>query len=200
MPRRRAPLPLFLPFALPGLEQQWNWEETKLPVICTINHLLYRLPPHLSAPPPTDPKPPPPGHPPCGPGLSGALSISLDLGLPSPSILLFYFLNQRSSLATLHAFSVIEELGFSLAPRARADALALLGSAAGGRGGTLGPRTTEHSASDPCGGSRGPASVVPLPLSSLSSSHLRKRGFQTQFSFQKVYICGEGRGSVCESA
>lgn len=35
-------------FLLPsGLERQWSWEETKLPVICTINHLLYRPPPCL---------------------------------------------------------------------------------------------------------------------------------------------------------
>lgn len=81
--------------------------DSKLPVICNIHHSLYRLP--LSATSPTNP----PGPTQCEPGCSPALPMSLALCLP------FLFLNQRSSLATLHAFSITTELGFLLEPLGR---------------------------------------------------------------------------------
>lgn len=79
--------------------------DSKLPVICNINHLLYRPP--LSAPSPTNHQ----------------ASPHVDLGsLGLIHVFRFVFallsvLNQRSSLATLHTCSITVELGSLLEPQ-----------------------------------------------------------------------------------
>lgn len=155
--------------------------DSKLPVICNINHLLYRLP--LSATSPTNP----PGPTQCEPGLSWALSMSLDLCLP------FFFFkkkNQHNSLATLHAFSVTVELGFLLEPLA--VIAAALGSLLYGLPWTQ-PLNIWHLTLWREWG-LGTCSPPSSLLIFLFFPSLWKKDFQNQFSFQKVYICGEGGG------
>lgn len=151
--------------------------DSKLPVICNINHVLYR-PPCLHHLPPI-----PPGLTQRGPGLSWAFSMSLDLCLPS----FFFFLNQYSSLATAR-IQYYHGAG-------------ILAGAPGGDSSSTGQSlwavldlTIEHLASSPCGGSGFWAPTV-LLLLSFSSSHLCGRGvFKTNLVSKNVYICGEGGG------
>lgn len=147
-------------FILPsGLERQWSWEETKLPVICTINHLLYRPPTPSSAPSPTHSHS---CHPRCGPGLSGALRFVFAF---FGSI---FFLKPTQFIGHSARIQCYVELGISPARGPTAGSLTPR-PAAKDAARTVGPPTTGHSAPDPCGGSRdqllAPPSHLSLPIS-----------------------------------
>lgn len=106
----------------------------------------------------------------------------------------FLFFNQHNSLATLHAFSITMELGSLLSPQWPQQGRGSVPS-------TL-PQTQPLSiGTGPCRGSRdwAPAALLPLLIALLFLS-LWKRGFQNQFNFQKVYICGEGGSNLRERA
>lgn len=113
--------------------------------------------------------------------------MALDLCLPFS---FFFFLNQHSSLATLHAFSITMELGVCWSPWRPYQQHGAVSSAAS-------DPTIEHLAPDPRGGCGDWAPAVLRPLASpFSSSHLYGRGvFKTNLVSKKVYICGEGGGS-----
>lgn len=132
--------------------------DSKLPVVCNINHLLYRLPWSATSPP--TPRTPPMWT----WALLGFIHVFRFV-----FAFFFFFLN-HSSLATLHAFSITMELGFLLEPPAAALGSILCWMA-------LDP-TIEHLAPGP-GGSGGWAPADPSPLSHLSLLPiLRKKGFQ----------------------
>lgn len=177
-------------FLLPsGLEWQWSWEETKLPVICTINHLLYRPPPPLSAPSPTHSHS---CHPRCGPGLSGALRfVFAFLGS-------VFFLKPTQFIGHSARIQCYVELGISLARGPTAGSLSPH-PAAEDAARTVGPPTTGHSAPDPCGGSR---DQLLAPPPSPFSSHLRgKEVFKTNLVSKKCIFVGRERvlfARVCE--